>query len=303
MLRQLSRDGWRKAWAAADEASNGFARDILEAMRQAHREALAQGAGAPAAYALLARSALIHGSIRGRGSAHPGSLLAQGVRHGVMALRSAMNIVGARQEPAERADALARLAEVTAGDDREDLAQEALAMVELLRTADAAQAFASAARALRLLGVSEDDPRYAARAEAAVSLLAEGRSYDRGEVLEAVGPRLPPEQASRAFDLLRDAYIDQELWPLAASLPPSRLHEFLAGAFKYETLGPELQCARAIAIAARRMDDGARAVLLGEIVRVSIWPAERGAQVAAGPPDVASLTVMLCVTPAFETSG
>jgi hypothetical protein len=118
----LACDGWRRAWQQSDDGMAGFARDVLEVLRQARVPA---SAGDTQALALLGRCAFILSSIRARGSSVPDVLLAAAVRTGVMTLRTASNLARTRFEPAERAAALVRLAALAPPEVRARLVDEA----------------------------------------------------------------------------------------------------------------------------------------------------------------------------------
>jgi hypothetical protein len=127
----LVREGWRLAHEEVDDDANGFARDVLGVLRQARHAALRQKS--PTAMSLLARCALILGSIHARRTQFSALLLAAAVRTGVMKWRTAQNIASIRLDPEDRSLNFTLLAEEVTPENRErllDLAHDAATKID-----------------------------------------------------------------------------------------------------------------------------------------------------------------------------
>lgn len=291
----LASNGWRLAWEQQEDGTSGFARDVQEVLRQARGPAL-QGDGS--ALALVARASLILSSLRSRGVALKGSLLAAAVRAGVMSRVTAAHLARGRFELGERVDALLWLAADADEAWRQRLLDEVLAMLDMMdepprraRRLLAAQALGAdvgdrssdEARALVLHPQGAEDVQAmrawlrwlpaerAAYCDRTLALMAGTDSLDaHGEVITALSPWLTEAQAERALDLLLPKEIysrpEQGLIPV---LPLRRLPDLFNVVLRY-TFTLELRAADGLAELARRLPPAALAPLRTRLMRAAL---------------------------------
>ncbi|MFG6463307.1 hypothetical protein ACG04Q_17170 [Roseateles sp. DXS20W] len=309
----LASDGWRRAWEQQEDGASGFARDVQEVLRQARGPAL-QGDGA--ALALVARASLILSSLRSRGSALKGSLLAAAVRTGVMSRVTAAHLARGRLEPGERVDTLLWLAADADEGWRQRLFEEVLAILDALDEplrrvrrllavqalgADIADRLSDEDRALVLEPQGVKDVRAmagwlrwlpaerAAYCDRALTLLAEMASFDGpGEVIDVLKPWLDEGQAERALDLLssKDIYSRPEL-ELIPLLPLQRLPELFGVVLPYHFTVPRHAVA-GLAALARRLPLAALVPLRDKVMRAAL-PDEAQLEDAGAPLDAPAL--------------
>ena len=312
----LAGNGWRLAWEQQEDGASGFARDVQEVLRQARGPAL-QGDGP--ALALVARASLILSSLRSRGSALKGSLLAAAVRTGVMSRVTAAHLARGRFDLEERIDALLWLAADADEGWRQRLLDEVLAMLDLLDEplprarrllvaqalgADTGDRLSDDVRALVLQPQTADEVRVmagwlrwlpaerAGYCDRALALLAGMDAFGAAdEMIRALRPWLDEAQAERALDLLssKDSYSRPEQ-DLIALLPPQRLPELFDAVLPYHFVVP-LQAAAGLAALARRLPLEALAPLRDKLMRAALNQAGDGS--APQPPDEADAPALL----------
>lgn len=331
----LVQNGWRRAWEQVDDGAAGFARDVLEVLRQARQQALA---GDAQALALLARCALVLGSLRSRGSNVPGSLLLAAVRAGALTLRTAGNLARMRWEPEERASALLLLAGQAAAEVRDRLLAEA---VTAAHTIDA-----SLDRVGPLLVAAALDPVYAsalppqwlaqwrrpqsaddflrllkwlphlggAPAAATLAALLEGiealfngpvAGFELNRILGPLAEHLTPDAAGRVLDLMRAERggLGPPPAALIARLAAPRLAEAAELALPYESvLSPAaVPCLAALA---QRIDAPRLELLRCRLLQIyfnstSQWAAasQLGEAVGGGSEPVTAIDRLLAEAP------
>lgn len=291
----LASNGWRLAWEQQEDGASGFARDVQEVLRQARGLAL-QGDGA--ALALVARASLILSSLRSRGSALNGSLLAAAVRAGVMSRVTAAHLARGRFELGERVDALLWLSADADEGWRQRLLDEALSLLDLLdepprraRRLLAAQALGAdigdrlsdEARQQVLEPQGVEDVKAmaawlrwlpaerAAFCDRAVALLAGKDTFGAtDEMIRVLEPWLDEAQAERALDLLssKERYSRPEL-ALIPLLPLHRLPDLFDVVLPYHFVVPQ-EALAALADLARRLPLQALAPLRLKLVRMAL---------------------------------
>ncbi|QGZ60066.1 hypothetical protein [Paraburkholderia acidiphila] len=259
----LTRDGWRRAWDEVEDGAEGFARDVLEVLRQARTVAL--GAQSVAALGVLVRCTLILSSHLARGSNVPDELLAAAVRTGVLTLHTATTMARMRYEPKERAEALAGVAEHAPPDAREALFVEAIKTAARLDDPEERSAAQLKVRMRKYQSggeLSSDDlqellkaknlpgiqalmrawpslaPQDRNNVEQATfdSLAASLNSYDAKKTLRTLLSDLPESWVERIFDMIVEGktagYKALEA-QVAPRLPEHRLRDVLYLAFPY----------------------------------------------------------------------